>query len=106
MSVVTATPGESATDSLEPGVGGNGDNQELAQRMEDGPPPALPKAVGHREAKGKNDGDFDPENRVARKEEQKDKRAHQDHRLEYLKEDESAEPPVESRIEVFREAVP
>jgi hypothetical protein len=44
--------------------------------MEDGPPPALPKAVGHREAKGKNDGDFDPENRVTRKEEQEDNGAH------------------------------
>ena len=64
MGVVATAPREAATEGLQPGVGGDGDDECLAQGMKDGPEPALAEPMGDGEAEGENDRNFDPKNRV------------------------------------------
>ena len=106
MGVVTAAPGEAAPNGLEPGVGGDGEDQGLAEGVQDGPKPALAEPMGHGKPEGKNDGDLDPENRIPRKEGQKKEGAEKDPNLKELKEDKGAPATVESRVQVFRESAP
>ena len=72
---MASPPREAATEGLQPGVGGDGDDECLAERMKDGAEPALAEPVGDGEAEGENDGDFDPKNRIAGKEGQEKERA-------------------------------
>ena len=60
MGVVATFPRKTATERLEPRVEGDGDNQKLAEGMEDGAEVALAEAVGKGEAKGEEDDNFGP----------------------------------------------
>lgn len=106
VSVVPTAPGQAAAEGLEPGVGGNGQDQGLTQRMEDSSEPALAEAVGHGEPQGKDNGDLDPEDWVIGKEREEQKWSKEDGELEDLKKNKGAESAVESGIKVFGEAVP
>ena len=64
MRVVATFPRKTATERLEPRVEGDGDNQKLAEGMEDGAEVALAEAVGEGEAKGKENGNFGPNERT------------------------------------------
>jgi len=103
---VTAAPGQAAADGLEPGVGGDGQHQDLAQGMEDCANPALTEPVGHGEAEGKNNRDLDPENRVTREKGQKEEGAEKDHALKKLKTDKGKNAAIEGRIKIFGKSIP
>ncbi len=60
VGVVATFPRKTATERLEPGVEGDGDDQELAEGVEDGAEVALAEAVGEGEAKGEKYGNFGP----------------------------------------------
>jgi hypothetical protein len=60
LSVVSTFPRKTSTERLEPGVEGDGDDQELAEGVEDGAEVALAEAVGEGEAKGEENGNFGP----------------------------------------------
>lgn len=51
LSIVATFPRKTSTERLEPGVEGDGDNQKLAEGVEDGAEVALAEAVGEGEAK-------------------------------------------------------
>ena len=60
LGVVATFPRKTATERLEPRVEGDGDNQKLAEGVEDGAEVALAEAVGEGEAKGEENGNFGP----------------------------------------------
>jgi hypothetical protein len=62
--------------------------------------------VGHGETERKNNGGLDPQNGIVRKEREKNKRGEQDHGLKDLEKGKRCPPAVESRIQIFGEAVP
>jgi len=64
LCVVATFPRKTATERLEPGVEGDGDNQKLAEGVEDGAEVALAEAVGEGEAKGEENGNFGPNQRT------------------------------------------
>ena len=58
--VVATFPRKTATERLEPGVEGDGDNQKLAEGVENDAEVALAEAAGEGEAKGEKNGNFGP----------------------------------------------
>lgn len=64
MGVVATFPRKTATERLEPGVEGDGDDQELAEGVKDGAEVALAEAVGEGEAKGEENDNFRPNQRA------------------------------------------
>lgn len=64
LGVVATFPRKTATERLEPGVEGDGDNQKLAEGVKDGAEVALAKAVGEGKAKGEENDNFGPNQRT------------------------------------------
>jgi len=103
---MASTPGKTATDSLKPRVGGDGEHETLAEGMEEGAEPALAEAMGHGEPQRQDDGNLEPENRIPRRKGQEKKRAEKNHSLKELKEDKGAPSTVERGVEVLGESAP
>ena len=63
--VVATFPRKTSTERLEPRVQCDGDNQKLAEVVENDAEVALAEAAGEGEAKGEKNGNFGPNQRAA-----------------------------------------